>query len=392
MTETAKSGAAETPPKIDYRAEGLLDDVLDEAGIAPRVRLLDYLLYEEGVPFEDVKAAAQEKRLVLLPLERALGGEPCFTALEVAERAEVDVKLLLELRGALGLAQPPMDQRVFSEYDVGVMKSVKHNIELGMPLDGIREINRVLGGAMSQLAATVERIFLSTFLQPDDDEHSIAVRYGQVARTTSPEFGFVLQHIFNLHLREATRSDILGNEATMDLLSDARVVSVCFADLVGFTSLGEQIPADELGAIAERLNEIAVALVEPPVRLVKTIGDAVMLAAPEPDALLNVALRMVDVVEQEDGDFPSLSVGIDIGETIARGGDIYGPPVNHASRICDAARAGSVVTSKAVRDLYPDDYDWTPIGRRRFKGLEKPIELYRARVKGTRPSRNRRTA
>src|SRR5674476_346971 len=123
---------------------------------------------------------------------------------------------------------------------------------MGMPMEGIREIDRVLASALSQLAATVERQFLTSFLKPGDDEHDIAVRYAEVARITSPEFGFVLQHLFNLHLREATRVDVLGNLATMDLLSDTRELAVCFADLVGFTTLGEQIRADELGAIAER--------------------------------------------------------------------------------------------------------------------------------------------
>jgi adenylate cyclase len=199
----------------------------------------------------------------------------------------------------------------------------------------------------------------------------------------------VLQHIFNLHLREATRIDVLGNEATMDLLSDTREMAVCFADLVGFTSLGEQIPADELGAIAERLNEITVGLVEPPVRLVKTIGDAVMLVSTEPKALIDLGLKMVEIVDQEDEGFPRLSVGIEIGEVLARGGDIYGPPVNHASRLCDAARPGTVLVTTSLKDRFADDYDWTEVGRRRFKGIDKPLELYRVRAKGERQREKR---
>jgi adenylate cyclase len=264
------------------------------------------------------------------------------------------------------------------------MRSVSRNIELGIPLEGIREINRVLGASMSQLAASVERIFLTAFFEPEGDEKTIAARYGEVARITSPEFGFVLQHIFNLHLREQTRLDVLGNIESFDPLSDTREIAVCFADLVGFTSLGEQVRADELGAIAERLNEIAVGLVEPPVRLVKTIGDAVMLISSDPDTLIDVALQMVHVVDREDEGFPRLSVGIAVGEALTRGGDVYGPPVNHASRFCDVARPGSVVTSSALQQRYADRYDWTEVGHRRFKGIDKPLELFRVREKGAR--------
>jgi adenylate cyclase len=375
--------------KIDYQAEGLFDGVVDEQGRIARKRLLDYLTQEEEISLEEVKQAAAENRLLLLPIERALGGEPKYTAQEIADRAGVDVKLFLELRGSLGLAEPPMDQPIFSEYDIGTMRAVQKNIELGLPLEGIREINRVLGATMSQLAASVERIFLTTFFEPEGDEKDIAARYGDIARITSPEFGFILQHTFNLHLREQTRLDVLGNIETFDPLSDTRELAICFADLVGFTSLGEQIRADELGAIAERLNEVAVALVHPPVRLVKTIGDAVMLISSEPDALIDLALEMVRIVDDEGEGFPRLSVGIELGEALVRGGDVYGPPVNHASRFCDVARPGSVVTSKSIKERYADNYDWTDIGRRRFKGIDKPLELVRVRAKGERSKERR---
>jgi adenylate cyclase len=368
---------------IDYAAEGLFDEVETDA-LDARRRLLDYLLDDEHVPLEEVKLAAQEKRLMLLPVERALGGEPIYAAAEVAKLADFDLQLFLDLRRALGLAEPALDQKAFSEYDVKVMRSVRANLAMGMSLEGIKEINRVLGSALSQLAATVERQFLTSFLRPDDDEHDIAVRYAEVARITSPEFGFVLQHLFNLHLREATRVDVLGNQATMDLLSDTRELAVCFADLVGFTSLGEQIRADELGSIAERLSEITISLVEPPVRLIKTIGDAVMLASPESDTLIDTVLALIEAVDREEPGFPQLSAGLAVGEVVARGGDVYGPPVNHASRLCDVARPGSVVTTGELYERYEQAYDWSSVGRRRFKGIEQPIEIYRVRAKGGR--------
>ncbi|MBI4897721.1 MAG: hypothetical protein HY827_05070 [Actinobacteria bacterium] len=368
---------------IDYQAEGLFDGV-EAASLDARRRLLDYLLDDEGVPLEDVKLAAKEKRLILLPVERTLGGEPVYVASEVAELADFELDVFLEMRRGLGLAEPALDQRAYSEYDVKVMRAVRANLAMGMPMAGIKEIIRVLGSALSQLAATVERQFLTTFLRPEDDEYDIAVRYAEVARITSPEFGFVLQHLFNLHLREATRVDVLGNEAMIDLLSDTREMAVCFADLVGFTSLGEQIRADELGSIAERLSEITIGVVQAPVRLIKTIGDAVMLVSPEPDALIDMALALIEAVDREEEGFPQLSVGLAVGEVLVRGGDVYGPPVNHASRLCDVARPGSVVTSAELHDRFDRKYDWTEVGKRRFKGIEQPIEIFRVRPRGGR--------
>jgi adenylate cyclase len=182
------------------------------------------------------------------------------------------------------------------------------------------------------------------------------------------------------------RADILGAEAAIDFLSNTRPIAVCFADLVGFTSLGEQIPAEELGAIAERLSTLAAEVVEPPVRLIKSIGDAVLLIAPEPAVLIDTALALMAAVENEGEGFPQLSVGLAYGEALDRAGDVYGPPVNLASRLSDVARPGAVLTTVGVKDDFPDDYDWTNVGRRRFKGITEPVLIYRVRELGTRSS------
>jgi adenylate cyclase len=378
-------------PDFDYEAAGLLDDVHGEDGRGARVRLLDYLIDEELVDPDELVQAHAEKRLFLLPIERALGGTPTYTAAEVAERAGIDFELFLELRKSLGLAEPDRDQVYFSEFDVKTMKSVRANLDMGMSLESIREINRVLGGALSQLAVVVERQFLATYLDPSLDEAEMAQRYAAITRATTPEFAFVLQHLFNLHLRDELRADILGNEAAIDFLDGTREMAVCFADLVGFTSLGQQIPADELGEIAERFNSIAAGVVHPPVRLVKTIGDAVMLASTSPGELLETALALIDAVEAEGEDFPELSVGIAYGTAVERGGDVYGPPVNLASRLCDVARAGAILATDTLREAFRDEYDWSSAGRRRFKGIDEPVAGYRLRRKGGRAAAKQRS-
>ncbi|MGH2959548.1 MAG: adenylate cyclase regulatory domain-containing protein, partial [Solirubrobacterales bacterium] len=209
-------------PDFDYEAAGLLEDVQDDAGRDARVRLLDYLIDEELVDPTELVQAHAEKRLFLLPIERALGGTPKFTAAEVAQRAGIEFELFLELRKSLGLAEPDRDQVYFSEFDVKTMKSVRANLDMGMSLESIREINRVLGGALSQLAVVVERQFLATYLDPSLDESEMAQRYAAITRATTPEFAFVLQHLFNLHLRDELRADILGNAAAIDFLDGTR--------------------------------------------------------------------------------------------------------------------------------------------------------------------------
>ena len=64
-------------------------------------------------------------------------------------------------------------------------------------------------------------------------------------------------------------------------LPGSRPMAVAFADLVGFTRLGEEVAIEELERVANRLAALVADVVDPPVRFVKTIGDAAMLVSPD---------------------------------------------------------------------------------------------------------------
>ena len=87
---------------------------------------------------------------------------------------------------------------------------------------------------------------------------------------------------------------------------------------------------------------MATAVAEPPVRLVKTIGDAVMLVSTEAEPLLTAALALIAAAEAEGEEFPWLRAGLASGPTLPQSGDYYGRSVNLASRITGVARPGSV--------------------------------------------------
>ena len=136
---------------------------------------------------------------------------------------------------------------------------------------------------------------------------------------------------------------------------------------------------DELGRLSGRLEVLASEVVESPVRLVKTIGDAVMLASPEPAALLRSSLALIDVADAEGEEFPQLRAGVALGSALSRAGDWFGRPVNLASRITGIARPGSVLVEREVRDVTREDYRWSFAGERRLRGIREPVALYRAR-------------
>src|SRR5207248_1977435 len=145
----------------------------------------------------------------------------------------------------------------------------------------------------------------------------------------------------------------------------------------------------DLGAVARGLAEVASDVASPPVRLIKTIGDAAMLVSTDAASLVTAALELVQAVEEAE--LPALRAGVASGPAINRAGDFYGHSVNLASRVTGAARPGSVLCTEEVRAAAPDAFEWSFAGRFRFKGLPRQQPLYRARpVASTPPKAGRR--
>lgn len=363
---------------IDFEREGLLQGTRGKAREA-RLELLQELL-DDGVSLDDLRRAVAEDRLALLPVERVLEGEGRrYTAAEVAERAGVDEDLLRRNRLALGLPDPGADP-VFTDEDVGAAKRIAALRGAGLPDEGILEVSRVIGLALAQVAAASRALVAESALAEGGTEAEIARRLAEGARELGPMMGPLLEYVLNLHLREFVRSDVIGRaEISAGRLPGSQEVTACFADLVGFTKLGEELPPEELGALTGRLGEIASAVADPPVRLIKMIGDAAMLVSPDNDALLDAALDLVERAEAEGEGFPALRAGLARGAALARGGDWYGRPVNLASRITGIAYPGSVLVSQEVHDRAGGEYRWSFAGERRLKGIDGRVRLFRVR-------------
>ncbi|MGB2710734.1 MAG: adenylate cyclase regulatory domain-containing protein [Conexibacter sp.] len=365
---------------MDFAAEGLLDGIEDERARDDRIALLTELL-GEGVSLDELRRAVEEDRLVFLRVERLLGTER-YTPREVGELVGIDPEQGLRYRQALGLPRPGLDERVLTDSDVDALRPLKDFQAAGLPEEGLIEVARVLGETLSRIATTARLLVREAFLTPEVGEQELSARYAAVLEQLGPQLGTVMQQILDMHLRDQLRNDAIGRaERASGRMPGAVEVTVAFADLVGFTKLGERIPAEELGAIAGRLVELATDAAQPPVRLVKTIGDAAMLVSPDADALVDAALKLVAAADAESQDFPRLRAGLATGGALNRAGDWYGSPVNLASRITDVARAGSVVAAEATRRAAGDErWRWSSLPPRRLKGVDGSVALFRARA------------
>jgi adenylate cyclase len=367
----------------DYAAEGLLKGLRGEAREA-RLALLRELHETRGVPLADLRRAVEEDRLVFLPSELLVGGLPTYTGRELAQKVGVDLEFLALMRKAHGLPVPDPDERAYTDLDLEGAERARAFREAGLPPEDMVAIARILGRGFSQAAEAMRALVLKLALEPGASELDLALRYADIVARLMPLTEPMLPQMLNLHLRHMARTEtISAAERKSGRLPGAREVTVAFADLVGFTRMGEELPADELGRVAGRLDELAAGIVDSPVRLVKTIGDAAMLASPDPEPLLDGALALVEAADAEGEDFPQLRVGVASGAALNRAGDWYGQPVNLASRVTGVARPGSVLGTGEVRELLRtsgrERFSWSYAGSKRLKGVREPVPLYRAR-------------
>ncbi len=372
-------------PDIDYAAEGLLDDLEGEARAA-RLELLRKLS-DEGVTLDELRDAVTTGHLALLPVERAIAGDgPRYSAREIAERSGLGLELALAFRAALGIPYgDDLDDRVGTEADLDAAVRTKAILDAGFPIEEMLRNARTVGMSTARVAEANRELVVRNLTKPGDTERDVSDRLVQTVDFLMPMGTEFLVYAFQANLLEQIKRDVIG-AADLESGEIGGVVerTVCFADLVEFTSLGEEIAPEELGVVVGHFEELATSVVSPPVRLVKTIGDAVMLVSPDAEPLVAQALDLVAAAAAEGDQFPVLRAGLATGPTLPQSGDYYGRSVNLASRITGVARPGSVLVDTPTREAAGEGFDYSFAGERRLKGIDSRQKLFRVRHEGER--------
>jgi adenylate cyclase len=364
--------------QIDFEAEGLLDG-LEGQQRAERLALLRQLA-AEGVPLAELRRTTEAGTVMFLPADRVIVGEERYTAAEIAARTGIEEDMLNALSRAMGLPTAQPDDPVYTELELAAAERLTIARSLGIPDEDTLALMRVLGRSLSQIAESLRAMPLKLVIEPGLSEAELAQRYAAAVQQMYPLVDPMISSVLTLHLRHATQTEVINAlERSGGELPGSREVTIAFADLVGFTRLGEEVPPDELGRLAARLEALASEVAEPPVRLVKTIGDAAMLAAREPEPLLGATLRLIEAADAEGEDFPQLRAGAAIGLALPRAGDWFGRPVNLASRITSVARPGSLLADRELHKRAESAYRWSYAGDRRLKGINGRVALFRAR-------------
>ncbi|MGH3958777.1 adenylate/guanylate cyclase domain-containing protein [Mycobacterium sp.] len=359
--------------------EELLDG-LEGPARAERAELIEWLL-KRGFSVERIRGAAAP---MLLSAGRLMGDDGTYvSAREISETHGIDLGLLQRLQRAVGL--PTIDDPdavVHLRADAEAAVSGQPFIDIGLGADQVVTVGRLLAEGLSHAAEVMRYTALAAVLQPGFTELQVAQASEAMVRQIVPLLGPMIQDMLLLQLRHQMETEVVNasERAAGSALPGAREVSVAFADLVGFTRLGEAVPPEELEQLANRLADLARDVAAPPVRFIKTIGDAVMFVCTDPGPLLDVVLKLVETTDTDD-DFLRLRAGVASGMAISRAGDWFGSPVNVASRVTAAARPSAVLVAESTQEALGDvaGFSWSFAGARHLKGIKGEVKLFRAR-------------
>lgn len=354
--------------------DGDLYAELDGQARAERAELVRWLL-DEGFDPQDIASAVNP---MLLATNRVLGDDGVRISIEdVARRNGVSVDVVARLYQAVGLAQTPdAAAPVYSRADVEAVLPAAGLVEMGIELEHVILVVRLLMHGLTKASVAMRYGGLKTIVNPGVSEKELAEELSRLTAASRPLIDAMIKEISLLALRQSFETEaITFAERSSGRLPGARMINVAFADVVGFTRLGEELPLEELRSLVDGLVDITLDVVTAPVRFVKTIGDAVMLVSTDAVPLIGVVKSLLRSARESD---LQLRSGIASGLAMSRAGDWYGSPVNLASRITDATPPGALWIADSTRDAIGDivDFRFELAGVRRFRGVSNIARLF----------------
>jgi adenylate cyclase len=153
--------------------------------------------------------------------------------------------------------------------------------------------------------------------------------------------------------------------------------TVAFVDLAGFTALTEAHGDDAaLDLVDEFVGSAQESVQAAGAELVKTIGDAVMLASADPSSGLEAVRSVFEACYEIDA-FPEPRGGLHHGPVISRGGDYFGGTVNLAARVAGRAGSGEVLGTEGVAAAARAmGVDTVGLGAHPLRNVAEPVELW----------------
>src|SRR6266700_579092 len=166
--------------------------------------------------------------------------------------------------------------------------------------------------------------------------------------------------------------------------AERRLAAILAADVAGYSRL---MGSDEVGTL-ECLKTHRRALLDPKIgehrgRIVKTTGDGMLVEFPSVVDAVRCAVEVQRAMVDRNAEIPedkriTFRIGVNLGDIIVDGDDIYGDGVNIAARLESLAEPGGICISRVVRDQIRDKlpYPFEDMGEQSVKNIARPVRVY----------------
>jgi adenylate cyclase len=355
-----------------------------ESGAVAQARVVARMR-ERGHSLDAIREAYESGKLAFGYVEDLLATPTdFFTVEQAADATGLEPALIARMITTMGFSSAQLER--LTEGDLQLLRYASAVLAAGFPLIAFLQLIRVYGLAMAQIADAEVRLFHLYVheplmrdgvpgLQMAEEMQGLA---GELLPLASP----IMDHVHQRFLVHFVAQDVIGHmeadlgDATMDL---GRLrVAIAFADLAGYTRMTEEQGDEEAVEAVERFVEAVENTLPDNARIIKTIGDEVMVVGSDPAELTDWAVGFQQLYDQR----PLPRIGIHYGETLYRDGDYYGREVNQAARVAARAAGNEVlVTRPVVEQASAPHLDFERIGEVRLKGFTDATELFLARPK-----------
>ncbi len=341
-------------------------------------------LRSRGHRLGQIREAGQQGRLAYGYIESLFGDDEQArrTLSDAAGETGLEEALIERFWASIGLA--PTTLEAVTDEDLEALRYVASVLESGFPLVAFLQLCRVYGQALSQIADAEVRLFHLYVHEPLMREGVPGLQMAEemegLARDLLPVASPLMDYVHRRFLQHFVAQDVVGHmedELEESDIEQGRVrVAIAFADLAGYTRFTEEEGEEEALSLVERFVEGVSNTLPDDARVVKTIGDEVMVVGNDAQALVDWAVGFVGLFEER----PEPRIGIHWGTTLYRDGDYFGREINLASRVVARARGGEVLVTDAVVDTIraAPHLAFEGIGQVKLKGFDEPRQLCRA--------------
>jgi adenylate cyclase len=351
-------------------------EAIGHARIVARMR-------ERGHSLQSIRLATDEGRLAYAFAEELFPQpERIYTAEEAAVETSLEPALIERMITSLGFS--PAHAQAITEDEMQVLRYVSLAMTAGLPLVAMLQLVRVYGQAMAQIADAEVRLFHLYVHEPlmrsGASGVEIAEQMGDLSRLLLPLASPIMDLVHLRYLQHFIEQDVVGHmETDMDWHSGRMRVAIAFADLTGYTRLTEEEGELEALDAVERFVEAVEITLPDDARVIKTIGDEVMVVGSDAAALTDWA---VGFQRLQAGQRPLPRIGIHYGDALYREGDYFGRDVNIAARVAARSGGGEVLVTRPIVEASAAHLEFERIGEVRLKGFTDSTEIFIARQAG----------